>query len=81
MTEPSAYKTLESRFRRLAALGEAAGMLNWDASTLMPDGGAVDLFLNAQTHALGFYERAGFVVEGDEFLEAGIRHVRMTRST
>jgi carboxypeptidase Taq len=40
MTEPSAYKTLESRFRRLAALGEAAGMLNWDASTLMPDGGA-----------------------------------------
>ena len=40
MAEPGAYKTLESRFRRLAALGEAAGMLNWDMSTLMPDGGA-----------------------------------------
>ena len=34
--------------------------------------------LNAQTHALGFYARHGFVVEGDEFMEAGIPHVAMT---
>ena len=38
------------------------------------------VFLNAQSHALGFYERAGFVAEGDEFMEAGIPHYRMTRS-
>ncbi|HET6223397.1 MAG TPA: GNAT family N-acetyltransferase, partial [Dongiaceae bacterium] len=29
---------------------------------------------HAQVNALGFYERAGFVAEGEEFDEAGIRH-------
>ena len=35
----SAIEELESRFRRMAALGEAAGMLHWDMSVLMPSGG------------------------------------------
>jgi predicted GNAT family N-acyltransferase len=34
-------------------------------------------FLNAQTGALGFYRRAGFVSQGAEFLDAGISHRRM----
>jgi predicted GNAT family N-acyltransferase len=34
--------------------------------------------LNAQTHAVGFYARHGFVAEGEEFMEAGIPHVVMT---
>lgn len=38
------------------------------------------LMLNAQTHARGFYEGQGFVVEGEEFMEAGIPHVAMTRT-
>ncbi len=35
--------------------------------------------IHAQTHALGFYERAGFVPYGEEFDECGIahRHMRM----
>jgi len=33
------YDRLEERFRRLSALQEAAGMLHWDMSTVMPDGG------------------------------------------
>ena len=33
--------------------------------------------LNAQTHALAFYERAGFIAEGPEFDEAGIPHRHM----
>ena len=37
------------------------------------------VFLNAQSHALGFYERAGFVAQGEEFQEAGIPHYRMTQ--
>ena len=36
----SAYQTLEQRFARLAALEGAAGILGWDAQTLMPDGAA-----------------------------------------
>ena len=35
--------------------------------------------LHAQTHAVGFYERHGFVPEGGEFMEAGIPHVVMVR--
>jgi carboxypeptidase Taq len=35
-----AYETLEARFRRLNALREAAGMLHWDMSAMMPKGGA-----------------------------------------
>jgi len=38
----------------------------------------VEIFLNAQTSALPFYLRAGFVPVGDEFNEAGIPHRRMT---
>ncbi|ARP82453.1 GNAT family N-acetyltransferase [Bordetella genomosp. 8] len=43
-------------------------------------GGHRKLMLNAQTHARGFYEGQGFVVEGDEFMEAGIPHVAMVRT-
>lgn len=40
MTAPvNSYGLLEARFRRLAALQEAAGMLHWDMATVMPDGG------------------------------------------
>ncbi|EKX66678.1 GNAT family N-acetyltransferase [Streptomyces ipomoeae] len=38
---------------------------------------AVDL--GAQTHALGFYERLGYVAHGPEFLDAGIPHRAMRR--
>lgn len=34
--------------------------------------------LNAQTHALDFYARHDFEVHGDEFMEAGIPHRKMT---
>ncbi|WP_374361277.1 GNAT family N-acetyltransferase [Pseudoduganella danionis] len=35
------------------------------------------LALSAQTHAAPFYQRHGFVIEGDEFFEAGIAHINM----
>jgi len=38
-----------------------------------------ELALSAQTHALEFYRAHGFAEEGDEFLDAGIRHRRMRR--
>lgn len=41
--------------------------------------GMAQLVLHAQTHALGFYERFGFLAEGGEFMEAGIPHVTMRR--
>jgi len=35
--------------------------------------------LGAQTHAIGFYQRLGFAVVGDEYLDAGIAHRDMER--
>lgn len=42
--------------------------------------GFPSVYLNAQTHALVFYEKAGFVAVGDEFMEAGIAHYRMEQN-
>jgi carboxypeptidase Taq len=36
----NAYEKLEAHFRRAAHLDDAVGMLHWDMSTMMPDGGA-----------------------------------------
>ncbi|HET7060784.1 MAG TPA: GNAT family N-acetyltransferase [Nitrosospira sp.] len=39
--------------------------------------GISELALHAQTHAADFYERFGFRIEGKQFMEAGIPHVKM----
>lgn len=39
--------------------------------------GADAVRIEAQCHAIGFYERFGFRVDSDEFLEDGIPHVQM----
>jgi predicted GNAT family N-acyltransferase len=36
-------------------------------------------YLHSQSLAAGFYLRFGYLVEGDEFLEAGIPHLKMVR--
>ena len=42
--------------------------------------GMARVVLNAQTHALGFYARFGFVPEGEEYEEAGLPHRTMSLS-
>lgn len=44
---------------------------------LARDAGLDEVQLNAQTSAVGFYERLGFQPEGAEFDEVGIPHRRM----
>lgn len=41
--------------------------------------GHAELVLHAQLHAWKFYERHGFIAEGEIFMEAGIQHRRMRR--
>lgn len=43
--------------------------------------GLAEVYLHAQTQAAGFYHQHGFIASGDEFEEAGIPHVRMSRCT
>lgn len=38
-----------------------------------------DLVLHAQCSAIGFYQKFGFVAEGEQFREAGIAHLTMRR--
>ena len=43
--------------------------------------GYEEVKLNAQVRVLDFYQGRGFVAQGKEFMEAGIPHVAMTRTT
>ena len=43
--------------------------------------GLTEQKLTAQVHATSFYERLGFTVVSDEFLEAGLPHVEMLRKS
>jgi len=38
-----------------------------------------EILISAQVHAVPFYRAHGFVLEGGEYLEAGIRHQAMKR--
>ena len=44
------------------------------------DNGTHTVTLDAQLYVIPFYEALGFTAEGDTFLDAGIKHRRMTRS-
>ena len=35
------------------------------------------IYLNAQVTAMKFYEREGFITEGEMFIECNIKHFRM----
>lgn len=61
--------------------GRGVGRLALDAAVDHVAGqGATLLWCNARVGAVAFYERAGFVIEGDEFEVAGIgSHRPMTR--
>ena len=42
--------------------------------------GVTEAYLGSQSHATGFYEKLGFQVEGEEFMDAGIPHRHMRRA-
>ena len=42
--------------------------------------GLSQVWVNAQVSAQGFYEKQGYVAEGETFLEADIPHLRMTKA-
>ncbi|MCB5185923.1 GNAT family N-acetyltransferase [Methylobacillus gramineus] len=39
--------------------------------------GWLDIHLSAQTHAIPFYEKSGFKIASDEYMDAGIPHKAM----
>ena len=59
--------------------GVGQAILHWLIACARTRGDAA-VHLHAQTHALGFYARAGFTAQGAVFMEAGILHRAMTLS-
>jgi predicted GNAT family N-acyltransferase len=57
--------------------GLGAALIGAALDVLRDRPGVAEARLGAQTHATGFYEKLGFVVEGDAFLDAGIAHRHM----
>lgn len=73
-----------AKIGRVAVLREArgsgvgAGLMRAALAHLAGIGGVRRATLGAQTHAIGFYERLGFVAHGPEYDDAGIPHRDMT---
>jgi len=64
--------------KRGTGLGAALILAALDELRQQP--GLTLAYLGSQSHATGFYEKLGFVVEGEEFIDAGIPHRHMTRA-
>jgi len=41
--------------------------------------GCASVQMHAQIQAQAFYEKIGYIVDGEKFMEAGIPHIKMTR--
>ena len=59
--------------------GIGAALIRAAVAELSAMDGVAEARLGAQTHALEFYTRLGFVAEGPEFMDAGIPHRMMAR--
>ncbi len=71
-----------AKLERIAVLAPWRGLhigqfLVKELITLAQRQGATEARLGAQTHAIGFYERLGFVAYGEIFDDAGIPHRMM----
>jgi len=72
----------EGKIGRMAVLHTArahgvGAALMGELLAIARERGLPEVELSAQTHALGFYARFGFVAEGAEYEDAGIPHRRM----
>jgi carboxypeptidase Taq len=66
----SAYRQLETRFRRIGALEQTISMLHWDASAIMPAGGAAARAEQLATLRLLVHEQLTAPQLGDLVAEA-----------
>ncbi|MEE8518796.1 MAG: GNAT family N-acetyltransferase [Dehalococcoidia bacterium] len=74
----------EARIGRIAVLPEwrrrgIAGEIITALERQATQRGAIEVMLHAQTHAQGLYDKLGYIVSGNGFVEAGIDHVLMIK--
>jgi carboxypeptidase Taq len=73
----TAYQQLEARFRRLGALEEAVGVLNWDSATMMPPGGAATRAEQLATLSVLAHEQLTAAEIGDLLAEAEVERAAL----
>lgn len=61
-------------------LGLGAALIEAALDELRRQPGVSEAWLGSQSQATGFYEKLGFAVEGEEFMDAGIPHRDMRRA-
>jgi predicted GNAT family N-acyltransferase len=66
--------------REARGTGLGAALIRAALEALRGQPGVTEAYLGSQSHATGFYEKLGFAVEGDEFMDAGIPHRHMRRA-
>lgn len=59
--------------------GLGAALIRAALEELRRQPGVSEAYLGAQVHAVGFYEKLGFAVEGEEFIDAEVPHRHMRR--
>ncbi|MGQ9367312.1 carboxypeptidase M32 [Azospirillum sp. ST 5-10] len=78
MIRPSdAYRALERRFARIAAIGDALGILGWDSQTIMPKGAAdaraeQTATLSVLAHELATAPEVGDLLDAAEAERSGL---------
>ncbi|MET0234530.1 MAG: GNAT family N-acetyltransferase [Kibdelosporangium sp.] len=77
VTEPLGDMRIGRVCTTLSARGK--GLAYQLMAAAVEDLSAVRSVLDSQVYARGFYERFGYVAEGDEYIEDGIPHVTMRR--
>ncbi|MGF1551593.1 MAG: GNAT family N-acetyltransferase [Paracoccaceae bacterium] len=77
-TGPAAKVQRVAVARPARGTGLGATMMRTVIDAMRAEPGVERLVLDSQLSALGFYEKLGFVAEGETFLDAGIEHKRMT---
>lgn len=73
-----------AKLQRMAVLKEGRGLqlgkeLMREAEKIAAEHGINEIILGAQNTAIGFYEKLGYQIEGDEFLDANIPHHMMKK--
>ncbi|MBI1245658.1 MAG: carboxypeptidase M32 [Alphaproteobacteria bacterium] len=71
MNPTSAYKSLETRYRRMNLVRDAIAVLDWDGAAMMPDGGAQTRAEQLATLKLIVHEQAVDPAFADLFAAAG----------
>ncbi|CZQ89476.1 MAG: GNAT family N-acetyltransferase [Trichococcus flocculiformis] len=77
--ENGKYKVQRVAIRKVVREKKYGSILMQEIERYIRELGGKRLFLGAQNHAIGFYEKVGYTICGEEYEEAGILHHDMDK--